>query len=73
MILAECIATPNGNAVMATPRQQISTPRLMARDQDFYNFNRSLSAYRQSFGSKDDVLILQPQDFQFFRYFNQAQ
>jgi len=44
-----------------------------SQDQDFYNFSRSLSAYRQSFGSKDDVLILQPQDFQFFRYFNQAQ
>ena len=42
-------------------------------DQDFYNFSRSLSAYRQSFNSKDDVLILQPQDFQFFHYFNQAQ
>lgn len=44
-----------------------------SQDQDFYNFSRSLSAYRQSFNSKDDVLILQPQDFQFFRYFNQAQ
>lgn len=44
-----------------------------SQDQDFYNFSRSLSAYRQSFGSKDDVLVLQPQDFQFFRYFNQAQ
>ena len=44
-----------------------------SQDQDFYNFSRSLSAYRQSFNSKDDVLILQPQDSQFFRYFNQAQ
>ena len=44
-----------------------------SQDQDFYNFSRSLSAYRQSFNSKDDMLILQPQDFQFFRYFNQAQ
>ncbi len=44
-----------------------------SQDQDFYNFSRSLSAYRQSFNSKDDVLVLQPQDSQFFRYFNQAQ
>lgn len=42
------------------------------KDQDFYNFHRSLSAYRQSFSSRDDVLILQPEDSQFFRYFNQS-
>ncbi|MEI2781967.1 MAG: protease modulator HflC [Candidatus Competibacter sp.] len=42
------------------------------QDQDFYNFYRSLSAYRQSFGGKDDVLVLQP-DSQFFRYFNKSQ
>lgn len=42
------------------------------KNPDFYSFNRSLSAYRHSFGTKDDVLVLQP-DFQFFRYFNQAQ
>ncbi|MCP5197497.1 MAG: protease modulator HflC [Gammaproteobacteria bacterium] len=40
------------------------------KDQDFYVFHRSLSAYRQSFHSKDDVLVLQP-DSSFFRYFNQ--
>ena len=43
-----------------------------SKNPDFYSFHRSLTAYRQSFGAKDDVLILQP-DFQFFRYFNQAQ
>jgi membrane protease subunit HflC len=42
------------------------------KDQDFYNFHRSLSAYRQSFGGKDDVLVLEP-DSQFFRYFNRLQ
>jgi membrane protease subunit HflC len=42
------------------------------QDQDFYNFYRSLSAYRQSFGGKDDVLVLQP-DSQFFRYFDKPQ
>lgn len=43
------------------------------KDLDFYSFHRSLLAYRQSFGSKDDVLVLQPDDFQFFRFFNQSQ
>ena len=42
------------------------------QDQAFYDFYRSLSAYRQSFGGKDDVLVLQP-DSQFFRYFNKPQ
>ncbi len=41
------------------------------KGQDFYSFHRSLAAYRQSFGTKDDVLVLQP-DSQFFRYFNKA-
>ena len=43
-----------------------------SKNPDFYSFHRSLAAYRQSFGAKDDVLILQP-DFQFFHYFNQPQ
>lgn len=43
-----------------------------SKDQDFYSFHRSLNAYRQSFNSRNDVLVLEP-DSQFFRYFNQAQ
>lgn len=43
------------------------------KDQDFYRFHRSLAAYRQSFSSRDDVLVVQPEGFQFFRYFNQSQ
>jgi len=42
------------------------------KDQDFYNFHRSLAAYRQSFSGRDDVLVIQP-DSQFFRYFNKSQ
>ena len=40
------------------------------KDQDFYSFSRSLTAYRQSFGDKSDVLLLQPEDSHFFQYFN---
>ena len=43
-----------------------------SKDQDFYSFHRSLNAYRQSFNSQNDVLVLEP-DSQFFRYLNQAQ
>jgi len=38
------------------------------RDQEFYNFYKSLNAYRGSFGSKQDLLIVDPSS-EFFRYF----
>jgi len=37
------------------------------QDQEFYAFHRSLQAYRESFSSKDDVLVLDPKS-DFFRY-----
>lgn len=43
-----------------------------SKNQDFYTFYRSLSAYRQGFDSKEDVLVLQP-DSHFFRYLNKPQ
>ncbi|MDQ2696540.1 MAG: protease modulator HflC [Pseudomonadota bacterium] len=39
------------------------------KNADFYSFYRSLSAYRNSFGNRNDVLVLQP-DSEFFKYFN---
>jgi membrane protease subunit HflC len=41
------------------------------RNAEFYAFYRSLSAYRNSFGSAGDILVLQP-DSEFFRYFNES-
>ncbi|NCF11458.1 MAG: protease modulator HflC [Gammaproteobacteria bacterium] len=38
------------------------------RNEEFYALYRSLNAYRSVFGSRDDMLILQP-DSEFFRYF----
>jgi len=38
------------------------------RDPEFFSFYRSLSAYRESFKSKQDVMLLQP-DSDFFKYF----
>jgi membrane protease subunit HflC len=35
---------------------------------DFYAFYRSLEAYRNTFNSKNDILVLEP-DSEFFRYF----
>ncbi|MFN3579632.1 MAG: protease modulator HflC [Pseudomonas sp.] len=37
------------------------------KDPEFYSFYRSLQAYRESFSSKSDILVLDP-DSEFFRY-----
>jgi len=39
------------------------------QDEEFYAFYRSMNAYRGALGSKQDVLVLQP-DSEFFKYFN---
>jgi len=41
------------------------------RDPEFYALTKSLNAYKQTFNSKSDILVLEP-DSQFFRYFNQS-
>ncbi|HEC13734.1 MAG TPA: protease modulator HflC [Acidiferrobacteraceae bacterium] len=38
------------------------------KDKEFYNFYRSMEAYRNSFADKRDVLVLEP-DSEFFTYF----
>jgi len=43
-----------------------------SKDVEFYAFIRSLSAYKDSFSSKKDMLVLQPGS-QFFNYFNQIE
>lgn len=40
-----------------------------SKDPEFYRFTRSLKAYRDTFSSKNDVLLLQP-DSDFFKYMN---
>lgn len=45
--------------------------RAYGKDEEFYSLTKSLTAYKQTFSSKDDVLIIDP-DSQFFRYFNQS-
>lgn len=38
-----------------------------SKDSEFFSFVRSLEAYKQSFGSRDDLLLIEP-DSDFFRY-----
>ncbi len=40
-----------------------------SKDQDFYSLYRSLTAYRNSFNSTSDILLLEPKT-EFFRYFH---
>ena len=41
------------------------------RDREFYRMYRSLNAYRTTFATPDNLLVIEP-DSEFFRYFNQA-
>jgi membrane protease subunit HflC len=42
-----------------------------SKDKDFYSFYRSLQAYKESFSSGNNMLLLQPEG-EFFEYFNEA-
>jgi len=42
------------------------------KNKEFYSFYRSLDAYKSSFSSKNDVILLQP-DSDFFKYFGNPQ
>ena len=41
------------------------------RDREFYRMYRSLNAYRNTFATPDNLLVIEP-DSEFFRYFKQA-
>ncbi len=39
------------------------------KNQEFYEFYRSMTAYREALANKQDVLVLEP-DSEFFKYFS---
>ena len=41
-------------------------------DREFFDFTRSLRAYREAFGNKSDVMLIEP-DSDFFKYFKRAE
>lgn len=41
------------------------------RDREFYSFHRSMSAYKETFKRKNDVIILDPES-EFFKYFGSS-
>ncbi|MFT7244908.1 MAG: membrane protease subunit HflC [Candidatus Azotimanducaceae bacterium] len=42
------------------------------KDKEFYKFYRSMTAYRNTFSNKGDILLIQP-DSDFFKYLNNSQ
>lgn len=42
--------------------------KAFSENPEFFSFYRSLDAYRSSFRGKQDVLVLDPQSFEYFRY-----
>ena len=42
------------------------------KDPEFYDFTRSLKAYRETFNNKGDVLLLDP-DSDYFKYLNKSE
>jgi membrane protease subunit HflC len=42
-----------------------------SKDPEFYAFYRSINAYRNAFGKRGDILVLDPNN-EFFRYLNQS-
>jgi membrane protease subunit HflC len=42
-----------------------------SKDEEFYSFYRSMQSYRETFKSKDDVIVLEP-DSEFFKYFGSS-
>jgi membrane protease subunit HflC len=45
--------------------------RAYGKNREFYRFYKSMDAYKKTFSSKQDLMLLEP-DSEFFRYFNDA-
>tara|TARA_R110002072_G_scaffold104540_3_gene229023 strand:- start:3600 stop:4469 length:870 start_codon:yes stop_codon:yes gene_type:complete len=72
IILAEAYASAeqvrgNGDAESAKIYADAFT-----KDKEFYKFYRSMTAYRNTFSNKGDILLIQP-DSDFFKYLNNSQ
>lgn len=72
-IREETLATAYAEAEQTRGAGDAESARVYAeaytQDPEFYEFYRSLSAYRNSFSGNGDILVLQPES-EFFKYFN---
>ena len=71
MILADATGRRRRSRAKATPRRRRSTRRRTAQNPEFYAFYRSLEAYKATFRSKSDMMVLDPSS-EFFQYFKQT-
>lgn len=72
----EIVAEANAKALTIKGDGDAQASRLYAgaysKDSEFFEFFRSLEAYRSAFSNRSDVLVVSP-DSEFFRYFDSAQ
>lgn len=70
-ILAEAFRTAEQDRGEGDAKAAEIYAKAYGKDPEFYRFYRSLSAYKSSFNSKEDVFVVQP-DSEFFRYLNSS-
>lgn len=69
VILAEAFRDAEGTRGQGDARAADIYAQAFNKNLGFFSFYRSLNAYRNTFVSREDIMVLQP-DSQFFQYFN---
>ena len=69
ILLAEAYSTAEETRGEGDARAASMYASAFQKDESFYEFYRSMSAYQRTFSSKSDILIIQP-DSDFFKYMN---
>jgi len=72
IILAEAYATAEEIRGQGDSESTQIYAEAFNKDKEFYAFYRSMTAYRNTFSNKGDILLIQP-DSDFFRYLNNSQ
>ena len=64
-----CVVELHGSGVdLGDARATEIYGKAYAKNAEFYDFYRSMNAYRSALANKQDVLVLEP-DSEFFKYF----
>lgn len=71
VILAETLFTVNSIKGSGDAEAALIYANAYSKNKEFYYFYRSISAYKEAFSSKDDLLILNPVG-DFFRFFSKS-
>ena len=71
IILAEAYATAEKIRGEGDAQSAAIYAAAFTKDKEFYKFYRSMTAYRNTFSNKGDILLIQP-DSDFFKYLNKS-